>query len=302
MGDLSNKLIRQTFDGLLKTSDEDPITSTPKRLQDGVGNDLPVEVALGGMTYYGTQDFTNATVTGISGGGGSGTSGTSGTSGVDGPTGPAGPAGTSGTSGTSAAGGGGLVDTNNYAKAFELPSASKAYRSTYSTPSFTVANLSQSANFIYVGAISMAPGQTIDEIAVWIQSASTAGSMVLGLYKATTNVNGSLTVGDLEVEFGEVSTSTTGKKTITAINHTLGTTEGGVYFYAYIPSEAFGMTVASHSGGIVTHPTYIGDISSTIISKMGSYSASQTFGSLPASLTTGYVWTPNYRYPIIGFA
>lgn len=72
MGDLSNKLIRQTFDGLIKTNDEDPISATPKRLQDGVGNDLPVEVGLGGMTYYGTQDFTNATVTGIGGGGGGG--------------------------------------------------------------------------------------------------------------------------------------------------------------------------------------------------------------------------------------
>ena len=70
MGDLSNKLIRQTFDGIIKTNDEDPITSVPKRLQDGKGNNLPVEVALGGMTYYGAQDFTNATVTGISGGGG----------------------------------------------------------------------------------------------------------------------------------------------------------------------------------------------------------------------------------------
>jgi len=104
MGDLSNKLIRQTFDSLIKTSDEDPIGVTPKRLQDGVGNDLPVEVSLSGMVYYGTQDFTNATVTGISGGGG-GTSGTDGTSGVDGA------AGTSGTSGTSGGGGGGPVFT-----------------------------------------------------------------------------------------------------------------------------------------------------------------------------------------------
>lgn len=113
MGDLSNKLIRQTFDGLIKTSDEDPISATPKRLQDGAGNDLPVDVALGGMTYYGTQDFTNATVLGISGGGGTaGSSGTSGTSGVDGPAGTSGTSGidgTSGSSGTSGGGGGGIT-------------------------------------------------------------------------------------------------------------------------------------------------------------------------------------------------
>ena len=94
MSTLNDKQINQAYKGLVHTSDHDVIGATQKRLQDGEGNNMPVEVGTAGMTWYGTQDFTNATVTGISGGGG----GTSGTSGVDGTS------GTSGTSGGGAAG------------------------------------------------------------------------------------------------------------------------------------------------------------------------------------------------------
>lgn len=64
MADLTGQRIDSTYDGLIKTNDELPINATLKRLQDGVGNDLPVEVSTGGMKYYGTQDFSNAVVTG----------------------------------------------------------------------------------------------------------------------------------------------------------------------------------------------------------------------------------------------
>lgn len=67
MGNLTGKQIDQTFDGLIKTDDEQPINATPKRLQDGLGNDLPVKVGTAGMVYDGAQDFTAATVTGITG-------------------------------------------------------------------------------------------------------------------------------------------------------------------------------------------------------------------------------------------
>ena len=66
MGTLTGKQIDNTYDGLIKTDDEQPISATPKRLQDGLGNDLPVKVGTGGMAYNGVQDFTDATVTGIS--------------------------------------------------------------------------------------------------------------------------------------------------------------------------------------------------------------------------------------------
>jgi len=69
MGTLTNKLIDQTYEGLIKTADEGPIDGTDKRLQDGLGNNLPVAASTNGMLYYGNQDFTNATVTGIQTGG-----------------------------------------------------------------------------------------------------------------------------------------------------------------------------------------------------------------------------------------
>ena len=67
MGTLTGKQIDQTYDGLIKTNDEQPITATPKTLQDGLGNDLPVQVGTSSMVYSGTQDFTGATVTGVTG-------------------------------------------------------------------------------------------------------------------------------------------------------------------------------------------------------------------------------------------
>ena len=67
MGTLTGKQIDQTYDGLIKTNDEQPIGIVPKRLEDGLGNDLPVQVGTAGMIYNGTQDFTAATVTGIAG-------------------------------------------------------------------------------------------------------------------------------------------------------------------------------------------------------------------------------------------
>ena len=100
MSNLGDKKIQDTWPGVIKTSDEGAIGSTPKRLQDGTGQNLPLDVTTTQTRFYGNVDFTNATVSGISGGGGSGTSGTSGTSGLTGAS------GTSGTSGTSGGGGG----------------------------------------------------------------------------------------------------------------------------------------------------------------------------------------------------
>ena len=54
MGDLTNKQISATYDGLIKTSDEQPIDGNPKTLQDGVGNNLPIEVSTTGVNFTGT--------------------------------------------------------------------------------------------------------------------------------------------------------------------------------------------------------------------------------------------------------
>ncbi len=61
MGDLTGKRIDQTYDGLIKTNDEQPIDGTLKALQDGVGNNLPVQVSTGAVNFTGTVTGDNKT-------------------------------------------------------------------------------------------------------------------------------------------------------------------------------------------------------------------------------------------------
>lgn len=120
MASLLNKYIYETFKGLIKTLDNEPIDGALKPLSDGEGNELPIKVSetdveVGFLTSknlfieeYGEVIDQNGNWTGPTSGlsGTSGTSGTngaagtSGTSGVNGSSGQTGSAGTSGTSGT----------------------------------------------------------------------------------------------------------------------------------------------------------------------------------------------------------
>ena len=61
MGDLTGKRIDQTYDGLIKTNDEQPIDGTLKGLQDGVGNNLPVQVSTSTINFTGTVTGDNDT-------------------------------------------------------------------------------------------------------------------------------------------------------------------------------------------------------------------------------------------------
>ena len=54
MATLTNLKIKDTYDGLLKTSDNQPIDGTLKTLQDGLGNDLPIEVSTTEVNFTGT--------------------------------------------------------------------------------------------------------------------------------------------------------------------------------------------------------------------------------------------------------
>lgn len=62
MATLTNLKIKDTYDGLLKTSDNQPIDGTLRTLQDGLGNDLPLQVSTTEVNFTGT-------VTGIQAGG-----------------------------------------------------------------------------------------------------------------------------------------------------------------------------------------------------------------------------------------
>jgi trimeric autotransporter adhesin len=65
MSTLTNTKIKDTYSGLIKTADNLPVDATPKALEDGVGNALPIEVGTDRINFTDTVDFTGATVIGL---------------------------------------------------------------------------------------------------------------------------------------------------------------------------------------------------------------------------------------------
>lgn len=65
MSSLINQQIDLTYEGLIKTFNEQPLSVTPNFLQDGAGNNLPFEVGTGDTNFFGNVSFANATVTGL---------------------------------------------------------------------------------------------------------------------------------------------------------------------------------------------------------------------------------------------
>ena len=107
MSTLSGNNISQTYQGLIKLSNSTTgVTSTTQSFQDGLGNNIPIQVSqtqvnISGSFFINNVPITNGT-NGTSGtSGAAGSSGSSGTSGASGSSGSTGSGGTSGTSGTS---------------------------------------------------------------------------------------------------------------------------------------------------------------------------------------------------------
>jgi len=69
MATLTNQKIKDTYAGLIKTSDNAAITATPKALEDGVGNTVPLEVGTNRINFTNEVDFSNATISGLASGG-----------------------------------------------------------------------------------------------------------------------------------------------------------------------------------------------------------------------------------------
>jgi hypothetical protein len=113
MSTLFGNNISQTYQGLIKLANSTTgVTSTTQSFQDGLGNNIPIQVSdtqvnISGSFFINNVPITNGTngtsgTSGINGtNGSSGTSGSSGASGSSGSTGSSGSDGSSGTSGTS---------------------------------------------------------------------------------------------------------------------------------------------------------------------------------------------------------
>lgn len=66
MGNLTNKFINQTYDGLIKLSDETQgVKATLQPLQDGLGNDLPIQVSATEAVITGSFSGDGSNLTGI---------------------------------------------------------------------------------------------------------------------------------------------------------------------------------------------------------------------------------------------
>lgn len=114
MASLTGQQINNTYDALIKTTDNGPITTTPKTLTDGLGNSIPMQVGSSGVNFPGgTVNFTGATVvgltvppgaTGATGAGGVGSTGATGSPGTSGAQGYTGATGLGSTGATGAQG------------------------------------------------------------------------------------------------------------------------------------------------------------------------------------------------------
>jgi len=69
MSTLTNQQINLTYAGLIKTNDNLAIDATPKFLEDGVGNTVPMKIGTTEIQFTDTVDFSAATVTGLAAGG-----------------------------------------------------------------------------------------------------------------------------------------------------------------------------------------------------------------------------------------
>lgn len=68
MGDLTGKRIDLTYDGLIKTSDEGPVGQNLVTLQDGLGNNLPIQVSGTDVNFTGNVTGDNDTTYDLSAG------------------------------------------------------------------------------------------------------------------------------------------------------------------------------------------------------------------------------------------
>ena len=69
MSTLTNEQINLTYAGLIKTNDNLAIDATPKFLEDGLGNTVPMKIGTTEIQFTDSVDFSAATVTGLAAGG-----------------------------------------------------------------------------------------------------------------------------------------------------------------------------------------------------------------------------------------
>lgn len=65
MSTLTGNKIKDTYTGLLKTSDNAPVSATLKAVEDGAGNAVPIQISTTEVAFTGAVDFSTAAVSGL---------------------------------------------------------------------------------------------------------------------------------------------------------------------------------------------------------------------------------------------
>ena len=86
---------------------------------------------------------------------------------------------------------------------------------------------------------TLLPGQTMDEVAIYVTIANAGAELTLGLYTVAT-IGNELYADTLVNTLGTVDGSTTGKKSIVGLDFTLPTTEENMYFVGVLQTGGTG--------------------------------------------------------------
>lgn len=174
---------------------------------------------------------------------------------------------------------------------FNMGTNIKTYRSASGVGSTTTSSATFAGSTTTFYPISLKEGSPIRALACRVYTAGSAGlgtaHVEFGIYNSTTDAEGNLIPGTLEVQFGKVSTLTTGvKEALLASPYTLGATVDNIYWIAFRNYSTNSATLNTYSTGDVLS-TWMGFSSSTALVKLGSFIADTPYTNpdgLPASL------------------
>lgn len=174
---------------------------------------------------------------------------------------------------------------------FKMATNITTYRSASAVGSTTVSSTTFAGESTHYFPISLKEGSPVIAAAFRVNSAGSGGlgtaEIEIGIYNATTNANGELIPGTLEVQFGKVSVLSTGvKEAVLASPYTLGATVDNIYWIAFRSYSTNSTSLNIYSSTDVLS-SWVGISSSTSLVKLGMFVATTPYTAptgLPASL------------------
>jgi hypothetical protein len=312
MASLQNQQIDQTYAGLIKTNDEAAVGATLKALEDGAGNTLPVQVSTSTVNFTGTVTGDNNTTYDLASAQNAANvdvtlTGSDAT--ADTVTLAAGTNITLTDNGSNqitidAAGGGGAAIDQFDSQTGAIVRGNGDTRYAWRQNVAPVGLVSQGA---YAGDFILFPvyieeGTVIDEMRIQIENTSTttSGEIRLAIYNSNTDSNGNIYADALETS-GSITWSTTitsGIKTVTGLNHTLGASAKNIYWVGtHIPAYSGGTLAwrAPSANEYIGMTNYRGQSSISLEGRPLCWYAYYGSGALPANLPTASSLVTNYR-------